>query len=410
MILILILFIIIDIYAFQAVRTVFDSAPLTKNPAVIVYWAISLVVYVLVALGVTRYFNLNPSVQRVIMGAVICIGVAKLFIVSLLLVDDVTRFLKWIPTNFYSGSDGKVAKYSISRSEFLNRMALMGGGALFGLFTWGMIRTAYQYKVMREKLSFDKLPDTFQGMKIVQISDMHLGSFLTTEPVQKAVAKINELDADIVLFTGDMVNSIAAEAEPFIEALSKINAKYGVYSVLGNHDYGSYYRWGAKEETVRNLDRLKAIHGECGWKLLNNANEILNIDGARIAVIGVENWGHSEHFPKYGNLQQAMAGTGDADLKLLLSHDPSHWDYKVSRENPDIDITFSGHTHGFQMGIEIPWLKIKWSPSKYVYKQWAGLYKRKQQFLYVNRGLGFIGYHGRVGIHPEITLLEVTKA
>jgi len=238
---------------------------------------------------------------------------------------------------------------------------------------------------------------------------MHLGSFINTDPVQKAVAKINELNADIVLFTGDMVNSIADEAEPFIGVLSGIQAKFGVYSVLGNHDYGSYYRWETKEDGEKNLDRLKAIHAECGWNLLNNQNQILDIDGAQIAIIGVENWGHSEHFPKYGNLQTALQGSEQADLKLLLSHDPSHWNYKVSQENPEIDITFSGHTHGFQMGIEIPWLKIKWSPSKYVYKQWAGLYQKGQQYLYVNRGLGFIGYHGRVGIHPEITLLEVTK-
>jgi len=180
--------------------------------------------------------------------------------------------------------------------------------------------------------------------------------------------------------------------------------------VLGNHDYGSYHRWGSEDEARQNLQRLYDIHAECGWTLLNNDNRIIDIDGTPVAVIGVENWGASAHFPKAGDLDKAKAGTQDARLKLLLSHDPTHWGHKVLSEHPDIDVTFSGHTHGFQMGVEIPRLKIKWSPSKYVYKQWAGLYRKGTQYLYVNRGLGFIGYHGRVGILPEITLMEISRA
>lgn len=409
MILIILLVVLIDLYAFQAVRTVFDSGPVLRNPAAIVYWAVSIGIYITIIVGALSYFNLSPFMKRFMLGAVICIGVAKLFIASFLVVDDVVRLVRLGGSYFFPNPETGRGPHAIGRSEFLTRSALLAGGFAFGLFTWGMIRTAYHYKVRRESLKFPGLPESFSGLRIVQISDAHVGSFLNTDPVEHAVKMINELDADIVFFTGDMVNSIAAEAEPFIEAFSKIRARFGVFSVLGNHDYGSYYRWNSEEEGRNNLRRIHEIHAECGWTLLNNDHRVIDVDGTPVAVIGVENWGASQHFPKAGDLVKAKAGTENASLKLLLSHDPTHWDYKVSKEHPDIDVTFSGHTHGFQMGIEIPRLNIKWSPSKYVYKQWAGLYSKGKQYLYVNRGLGFIGYHGRVGILPEITLMEISR-
>jgi predicted MPP superfamily phosphohydrolase len=413
LIIIIILVLLIDLYAFQAVRTVFDSAPFIQNPAAIAYWAISIGVYILIVVGMFSYFSLGPGMKRFILGAVICIGIAKLFIVSFLLIDDGVRLIKLTSSLFTGGRSATSGGQFISRSEFLTRSALVTGGLILGLFAWGMVRTAYQFKIRRESLIFPGLKEGFSGLKIVQISDAHVGSFLNTEPVETAVRMINELEPDLVFFTGDLVNSRASEAEPFIQVFSGIKARYGVYSVLGNHDYSTYYNWASKEEAEANMERMHAIHGEIGWTLLNNENRIIDVDGSRIAVIGVENWGASRHFPKAGDLVKAKSGTEDAHLKLLLSHDPTHWSEKVTAENEghqDIAITFSGHTHGFQMGVEIPWLNIKWSPSKYVYKQWAGLYQRGKQYLYVNRGLGFIGYHGRVGILPEITLMEISRA
>jgi predicted MPP superfamily phosphohydrolase len=204
------------------------------------------------------------------------------------------------------------------------------------------------------------------------------------------------------------VNNRAEEMEPFLDVFDKIRAKHGVYSVLGNHDYGDYVPWSSPEEKAANLDTLKGMQAQMGWKLLLNEHQLLNIRGEQVAVIGVENYSTHMRFPKYGDLKRAVQGTEEARLKLLLSHDPSHWESQVITEHPDIDLTFSGHTHGMQCGVEIPgW--FKWSPVQYVYKQWAGLYRQGRQHLYVNRGLGFLGYPGRVGILPEITVLELSR-
>ena len=247
-----------------------------------------------------------------------------------------------------------------------------------------------------------------RALKIVQISDVHAGSFTYKEPVRNAIDLINNEQADLVFFTGDLVNNTADEMDPYMDVFDKIRAKFGVFSVLGNHDYGDYVRWGSREERDANLERLKEVHKELGWNLLINEHRLIPIKGATVGVIGVENYSAKARFPKYGDLAAAYQGC-EASLKLLLSHDPSHWEDQVIKDYKDIDITFSGHTHGMQFGIEIPgW--IKWSPIKYMYKQWAGLYSQDKQFLYVNRGLGFLGYPGRVGILPEITVLELAKA
>jgi predicted MPP superfamily phosphohydrolase len=271
-----------------------------------------------------------------------------------------------------------------------------------------MVRNPYRYRLFREQVRIPGLPDALQGLKIVQISDIHSGSFLHKEPVRNAVDLINAQEPDLVFFTGDLVNNKAEEAQPFVDVFDKINARYGAYSVLGNHDYGDYVRWGTESEKVANMDLLKDTHRRIGWDLLLNEHRTLEVNGAKVAVIGVENYSTHPRFPKYGDLKQATEGLGAADLKLLLSHDPSHWEGEVTDDYQDIAITFSGHTHGMQFGVEIPgW--IKWSPIKYVYKQWAGLYQSGRQFLYVNRGLGYLGYPGRVGILPEVTLIELQK-
>ncbi|MCB0641956.1 MAG: metallophosphoesterase, partial [Phaeodactylibacter sp.] len=264
-------------------------------------------------------------------------------------------------------------------------------------------------KVHRTNVAIRNLPAELSGLRIVQISDIHSGSFTFKEPVRHAIELINKEQADLVFFTGDLVNNTADETEPYLDVFDKIQSRFGVFSVLGNHDYGDSVRWGSAAEKAANLNRLKDIHKGLGWDLLVNEHRLIPIRGAQVAVIGVENYSAKARFPKCGDLSKAYAGCAGLPLQLLLSHDPSHWEEQVLKDYPEIQLTFSGHTHGMQFGVEIPgW--IKWSPIQYMYKQWAGLYRQGEQFLYVNRGLGFLGYPGRVGILPEITVLELTPA
>jgi predicted MPP superfamily phosphohydrolase len=295
---------------------------------------------------------------------------------------------------------------SISRKDFLKKAGVVAAAIPFGTLLFGMMKSAYDYTIKREKLNINHLPNAFKGLKIVQISDLHVGSFLDDEPLKKAVNLINEQQPDIIFFTGDLVNDITEEALPFIDVLQKLTAPMGVYSILGNHDYGDYfYQKDDLEGKQHNLELMKKVHQKLGWKLLLNENVVLEKNNERLAILGVENWGAGGRFPKYGDLDLAKNGLLPTDIKLLLSHDPSHWEAKILPEHNDIAATFSGHTHGMQFGIEIP--NFKWSPSQYIYNQWAGLYTSNQQHLYVNRGLGFIGYPGRVGILPEITVFEL---
>ncbi len=399
MILSIIILLIIDLYAFQALKTVFADSPTLKSTITIGYWLINISIYLAALVGLRSGFGAPTLMVRIILGALICISIAKAAVVLFLLTDDVIRLFKWLSNQFYRQADTAYKYPDISRSQFISKLGLLAGGTMLGAFVYGMARTAYNYKIRTANVALPQLPPTFKGLKIVQISDLHLGSFINTSSVDRAVEIINQQEADLIFFTGDMVNRHYNEAEPFIPILSKLKANHGVFSVLGNHDYYG---------TPADLEKMKTIHDECGWTILNNANKILEIDGQSIAIVGVENWGQLDYFPKIGNLNIACKGCEAVDAKLLLSHDPSHWDYVVSEKHKDIDITFSGHTHGFQMGVEIPFLKIKWSPSQYAYKQWAGLYNKGNQYLYVNRGLGFIGWHGRVGIPPEITVMNVT--
>lgn len=257
----------------------------------------------------------------------------------------------------------------------------------------------------RLKLHFPNLPPAFKGLKIVQISDIHSGSFDNHEKVAKGVDLVLKEKPDVIFFTGDLVNNRSDEMFPYQELFSKIKAPMGVYAILGNHDYGDYVEWPSPEAKAKNLQLLKDIEARMGWQMLNNANTVLEKDGQQIALIGVENWSAKLHFPKYGDLEKAYQGTAHFPFKILLSHDPSHWDAQVRPEYPDIDLMLAGHTHGMQFGVEIPGLK--WSPIQYAYPEWAGLYKKGSQYLYVNRGYGFLGYPGRVGILPEITVIEL---
>ncbi len=392
-----------DLYVFQAFRMLAETwSASTRMLLYIIYWLLPLLAILLMTIPVADpapgWFKQVYSLLRAI---VIIAYFSKLLIGSFLFIDDLRRMTVYAMERW----NGE-AIFNNSRSKFLVNAGLALGSIPFFSLTYGMLFNQYRYKLYRQKLSLQKLPDALKGLRIVQISDIHSGSFTFREPLQKAIDLINQQKPDLVFFTGDLVNNVATEMRPFIDIFKQIDAKYGVYSILGNHDYGDYVQWPDRQSKQQNLDHLKAIHGELGWDLLLNENRMVDIGGEKVAVIGVENYSAHPRFPKHGDLQTAHTGTESASLKLLLSHDPSHWKDQVIQQFKDIAITFSGHTHGMQFGVEIPgW--IKWSPIQYVYKEWAGLYRQEDQFLYVNRGFGFLGYPGRVGILPEITLLEL---
>lgn len=395
----------IDLYAFQAFRTIAQGwTSLARLSVYILYWSIPLLAIAMVVAG--SYVDVqawNKNLFTLLRAFIFIAYLSKTLVVAPLLIDDLRRV-------FYRGYELAVgeAPFNRSRSRFLSQMGILLGSIPFVTLTYGIIRNAYRYRLYRETVRIPDLPAALDGLRIVQISDVHSGSFTLKEPVRNAIDLINRQEADLVFFTGDLVNYQADEMAPFMDVFDKIQARHGVYSVLGNHDYGDYVRWDHPGDKERNLEKLKGIHRSLGWDLLLNENRLLEINGEQVAVLGVENYSAHLRFPKYGDLARAHAGTEGAGLKLLLSHDPSHWEDQITRDFRDVALTFSGHTHGFQFGIEIPgW--IKWSPIKYVYRQWAGLYQRDHQYLYVNRGLGFLGYPGRVGILPEVALLELRK-
>ncbi|MEL6255384.1 MAG: metallophosphoesterase, partial [Bacteroidota bacterium] len=316
-----------------------------------------------------------------------------------LVLDDIRRLLFWI----WAESTG--SPYAAERSFW---MIFIGG--ILALFTlaaisWGILIGAHDYAVRKSTVYLANLPKAFDGFKVLQISDVHSGTFWNKNAVAKGIELIKEQKADTIFFTGDLVNNVADEMEDYKELFGQLEAKYGVYSIFGNHDYGDYVYWPNKEAKEANLRKLANIQKEMGWDLLINEHRILEKGGEKIAVIGIENWGAKARFPKYGDLSKAHKGTEEIPVKLLLSHDPSHWLEQVIPEYPDIDITFSGHTHGMQFGIDTK--RFKWSPVKYVYQQWADLYKQGEQYLYVNRGFGYLGFPGRVGIRPEITVITL---
>lgn len=275
------------------------------------------------------------------------------------------------------------------------------------VLTYGVVRNAYNYQFHKHKISLSKLPSKFKGFKIVQLSDIHAGSFNQTRPLERVIDQINDLKPDLILFTGDLVNDLAEEMEPYKALFGKLKAKHGVYSVLGNHDYGDY-AFGTQDtpEKSANFAAFLQVHQEMGWDLLRNENRRIQIDDQYIDLLGVENYSAHGRFASHGDLAKAHQGLDPNSCKILMSHDPSHWDVQINKDFKDIDLTLSGHTHGFQFGIETKWLK--WSPSQYMYEQWAGLYQKGEQYIYVNRGFGNLGYPGRVGILPEVTVLELT--
>ncbi len=328
--------------------------------------------------------------------------------ILLLLGDLVNLTAKlWIVTTRKSGkSRQNNNKVGMTRSRFLQNVAFVTGGLMLSTMFAGMLKWVHDFRISRVSLRLQGLPLAFDGFKIIQISDLHLGSWSSISQLEEAVELINAESPDLIVFTGDLVNYSTDEAFRFKETLSQLQAGKGVYAILGNHDYGDYMNWPSPDAKKKNMQDLHDFYYQLGWKLLKNSHDTITIDGESIGLIGVENWSSNKRFPRLGNVEKASKGLGPVPVKILLSHDPSHFE-TIEEKHTDIQLTLSGHTHGFQFGIEIP--GIKWSPAQYMYKKWAGLYESNQnnQYLYVNRGLGSIGYPGRIGILPEITVINL---
>lgn len=401
--------ILFDFYFYFGTKSVFDSGKYSSYFK-IGYWGLSSLYYVLMLVSlVAMFLGYDGGKTQRIIGQMLffALFLPKILASSFLIIDDILRLFRWIVSLFTTESKSLVTteESGISRLRFLQVSALGTFGVLLSSMTYGIVKGAYNYTLHKQKVKIPNLPDEFVGMKIAQISDLHVGSFLSLDPMKEAVKLINEQDVDMLFFTGDLVNDKAEEAVEFIEVFKGI--KHKVYSIMGNHDYPEYvYAQDDHKMRQHNFDLMLKVQKEMNFDLLLNESRIIERNGKKLAIIGIENWGGS--FSKYGDMNKAMQGAEDADVKLLLSHDPSHWDLQVRKEYKDIDVMFAGHTHGMQFGIEA--FGIKFSPVQWKYKQWAGLYKKGNQSLYVNRGLGFVGYPGRVGISPEITLIELVKA
>ena len=405
------IFLLLDFYVFQAIKLLAPTQNVTVRKFIFgFYWFYTFFSVGILLLFATGFLEkTSAAVRNFILFAVFANLIFKLLMTIFLLLEDIVRVLKLgydaaIPEK--TSTDKPLQGLTLmNRNEFLSITALAVSSTPVVALTYGIISGAYDYRVRRIKLTLPNLPKQFHGIKIGQLSDIHSGSFYNSKAVKGGVEMLLSEKPDLIFFTGDLVNNTAEESTDYIPIFRHVKAPLGVYSVLGNHDYGDYMQWPSLKAKQKNFENIVDVHGQLGWQLLMNEHTYIEEGGEKLAIIGIENFGAKGRFPKYGKLDMAYAGTEEAPVKLLLSHDPSHWDYQVRPEYSDIDVMFAGHTHGMQFGVENKYLK--WSPMQYVYKQWAGLYTEGSQHLYVNRGFGFIGYPGRLGILPEITILEL---
>lgn len=396
----IIFIIVVQWYAFQAIKTI------TQNKF---WWAIYALVVGIILGGVlwqTLNFDRTVGWTPIVaysLGMFVALLSGQLLMICLLFLEDLSRGASSL-LHFFT-SDQKIN--FPQRRKFVSQMAIALGAIPFSSLLYGMYKGRYNYRVLNYTLEYENLPDGFDGFQITQISDLHCGSFDNTKKVAYGLDLIDKQKSDLVLFTGDMVNNKANEARPWVEFIAKIKAPYGKFSVLGNHDYGDYSDWENEADKKQNMEEMYQIHQDMGFDLLLNESRYIEKNGDRIALVGVENWG-AGRFKKAGDLEKSISKIEPNDFKILLSHDPSHWEAEVIPHAYPFHLTLSGHTHGFQFGIEIPgW--IKWSPIQWRYKQWAGIYENKEQKLNVNRGFGYLAYPGRVGIWPEITVITLKK-
>ncbi|HOB24381.1 MAG TPA: metallophosphoesterase [Kaistella sp.] len=388
---------ILEFYAYQAFKTVTNNQLLRIG-----YWVITLSVYAFFVYELLNFSRSDRDHHRVqIVASILLIFlIPKLFVVFFLIIEDIGRFFRYIFTMY-----AKPDSYFPERRRFLSLFGLGVAGIFSAMVVDGIIFGKYRHRVRKVKVKIAGLPEVFKGYKIVQISDVHSGSFFHPEKLQKAVNLINEQNADLVLFTGDMVNNFAEEFKPFVVLFSTIKAKDGKFSVLGNHDYGDYAEWNSPQEKAQNIPNLIELQKQSGFEMLRNEHRIIEKNGEKLYILGVENWGEKP-FPQYGDLDRASAGVPASAAKILMSHDPTHFDRVVKNHPCNVQLTLSGHTHGMQFGIDLK--NVRWSPVQYRYKKWADLYESEGKLLYVNRGFGVIAFPGRVGIEPEITLFELS--
>ena len=387
----------LEFYVYQAFKTVTSN-----NYLRIAYWVVTILVYIFFLYEVFNFKRTDRDHHRVqlVASVFLIFLLPKLFIILFLLIDDFGRGINYILQSF-----GSTETHVPDRRKFLSIIGLGSAAVLSGLFLDGIIFGKYRHTVRKVKLKISGLPNSFKGYKIIQISDVHSGSFFHPEKLQKAIDLINEEQPDLVLFTGDMVNNYATEFEPFVPLFKTIKSKDGKFSILGNHDYGDYGEWTSAAEKAQNIPDLIALQKLAGFEMLRNEHRIIEKNGEKLYIVGVENWGEKP-FPQYGDLDKATIGIPAEAAKILMSHDPTHFDAVVKNHPSNVQVTLSGHTHGMQFGLDLK--NVRWSPVQYRYKKWADLYESSGKFLYVNRGFGVIGYPGRVGIDPEITLLELS--
>jgi len=393
---------IVECYAFQAFKTV-----IKPRWIVVSYQVISLLLFAFIVYSFTQFDRSVGQTKQTLltMGLLLLVYVPKILITIVLLGEDIYRIVVG-SVNYFIDSD-HTADFLNSRRKFVSQIALGLAAVPFLSLIYGMTIGKYNYKVIKQRIFFPDLPDAFDGFTITQISDVHSGSFDNPEKINYAIDLVNEQNSDLILFTGDIVNTHAKEMHPWLETFNRIKAhEFGKYAVLGNHDYGEYIDWPSTVEKEENFTAIKNLYGDIGFKLLLNEHTFIQKGDDKIALVGVENWG--KNFKQAGDLNKASQQLRKEDFKILMSHDPSHWEYEVKRHEKNFHLTFSGHTHGMQFGIEIPGF-LKWSLAQYVYKQWAGLYEEFGRYIYVNRGFGFHAYPGRVGIMPEITVIQLKK-
>jgi len=398
---VLLVLLLIEFYAFQAVKTLFKTKGL-----IAAYQVLSALLFVFIVYSFTKFDRSVGQTQQtmITMGLLLLVYIPKIVITLVLLGEDIYRVIMGSVNYFVENDNGDFIR---SRRKFVSQLAVGLAAVPFLSLIYGMTIGKYNYKVIKQRIFFADLPDAFDGFTITQISDVHSGSFDNPEKIKYAIDLVNEQDSDMILFTGDIVNTHAKEMHPWIEVFKTIKEhKYGKYSVLGNHDYGEYVTWPSEQAKEHNFQAIKNLYGQIDFKLLLNEHTFIEKGSDRIALVGVENWGHN--FKQAGDLNKAAQHLNKEDFKILMSHDPSHWEYEVKKHNKNFHLTLSGHTHGMQFGIEIPGY-FKWSLAQYVYKQWAGLYEEFGRYVYVNRGFGFHAYPGRVGIMPEITVIQLKK-
>jgi predicted MPP superfamily phosphohydrolase len=412
LLLITVLMLALDYYCYKAILSVFKKwKPATRKRFALIWWSYTLLLTLGVFCGI--FMNLFLSIRAIILVAYFLTVACKIVLIPFLVVDDLRRLVVLLIRKLKRPKEqvptvAPAVGEPISRSSFLVKAGLVVAAVPLTSLSWGIVSGAYDYKIKRVKLVLPNLPKAFDGIKMGQISDIHSGSFYNHKAVKGGVDMLLGEKPDFIFFTGDLVNDMATEMRDYQDIFSKVHAPLGVYSSLGNHDYGDYhFGRGPSAAKAKNLKDVIETHKVMGWDLLMNEHRRLKVDGEEIGILGIENWGMGR-FPKYGRMDLAVKDTDDLPVKLLLSHDPSHWRAEVLEKYPQIDAMFSGHTHGMQFGVRTK--EFQWSPIQYIYKEWAGLYQEKNQQLYVNVGYGFLGYPGRVGILPEITIFELKRA